>query len=146
MRRALASCAAAATLVLAVAAPLPAQETAGLSVSPSIGQVSTDAGRMVQDTVTVVNLSDEAMSVNATLAPLEVDPNGRFRAPATSVLPSAVPWGGVEPSVFQLPAGNSRRVTATMTPPAGTPAGGYYAAIRIIGTPTNGDSVQVIHP
>ncbi|MEX2555681.1 MAG: hypothetical protein WEB06_08615 [Actinomycetota bacterium] len=146
MRRALASFAAAATLVLAVPTPLPAQETAGLSASPSLGQVSTDAGRMVQDTVTVVNLSDEAMSVSATLAPLEVDPNGRFISPATSDLPSAVPWGGVEPSVFQLPAQNSRRVTATMTPPSGTPAGGYYAALRLIGTPTSGDSVQVIHP
>ncbi len=115
-------------VVLSATAP-GAQTQRDLSVSPSYGEVSTDAGRMVQDEIAVVNLSDEDIAVIASLAPLEIGADGAFRSPASSDLPSAVPWGTVEPSTFNLPSGNSRVVRATFTPPAGTPAGGYYAAV-----------------
>lgn len=148
MRRALASCpvAIALALVLAVAPELPAQTRPGLGVSPAVGQISTEGDRMAQDTFRVVNLSDTDMNVTASLTPLEIDADGRFRAVAGSDLPSAERWGGVEPSVFQLPRENSRAVTAKVTPPRGTPAGGYYAAVKLVGSIPGEGTVQTLHP
>ena len=145
MRRRVVACLFAVGLVVLAAAAPEAQAPRDLSVSPPYGQISTDAGRMGQADINVVNLSDEEISVIASISPLEVDADGTFRATASD-LASAVPWGAVEPSSFTLPAGTTRIVRATFTPPPGTPAGGYYSAVRLAGTIGSSGSVEAVHP
>jgi hypothetical protein len=136
-----------AALPFVAVAPATGQEAeAELGISPVVGQLATAPGRTIEETVTIVNLSDGPLQVGMALDDLEVDVRGRFSAvPSESRPSSAVPWGFVEPQGLQLPAGNSRDIKVALTPPEGTAPGGYSAALRFM-VESRGRTTEIVHP
>jgi len=119
----------------------------GLDVSPRVGIRSTVPGRIVEEILTVVNLSSDDYSVAATIDDLAVDSEGRFfSGPAGSGLPSAAAWGVVQPASFLLPRGHTQTVRIAFKPPARTQPQGYYASINFVGSPSQGPAVRSMHP
>ena len=111
----------------------------GLEVTPATVIRGTAPGRLVEETVTVVNLSQETYNVTARLDDARVDQKGRFGGTGPgSGLPSAVPWGTVQPASFTLPAGHTQNVLVSFTPPKGIEGGGYYAMVDFGGLPGSG--------
>ena len=140
-----------ATALAAVALALPGVSAPAsgntLSVGPLVGERGTLAGRTVEETVHVSNLSSgDDYNVSATLTPLEVDENGNFRsAGSESSLSSAASWGTVEPAAFLLSAGHSQDVKVSFRPPKNTPAQGYFAAVKFSGASPSGGRTSVVH-
>ena len=116
-----------------------------LSVSPEVGIRGTLPGEAVEETVTIVNLSDATYQVSATLTPLDVRADGTLASEGSSTLPSAALWGSVEPSSFLLPRGHTLDVKVGFKPPQGTSARGYYAAVRFAGETPNGGRTTIVH-
>ena len=131
--------------VVATGAVAASTASDGLEVTPTTAIRGTVPGRLVEETVTVVNLSHEDFSVTGTLGDARVDTGGRFSAAAGSGLPSAAAWGSMQPASFLLPAGHTQNVTVTFTPPKGTTGGGYYAAVDFAGRSGSGVSASATH-
>jgi len=118
----------------------------GLEVTPATAIRGTAPGRLVEETVTVVNLSREDFSVTAKLADARVDQRGRFSSvDPGSGLPSAAAWGTLQPASFMLPAGHTQNVVVSFTPPKGTAGGGYYATLDLSGLSGSGASATATH-
>jgi hypothetical protein len=121
--------------------------SSGIDVAPARSDLSTAPGRIVEETLTVVNLSGDDYNVSATLGDLTIDENGRFSAAATgSGLPSAVVWGVVEPTSFLLPSQHTQTVRVAFKPPPSARPSGYYAAVNFAGSTSQGSSVRAMHP
>jgi hypothetical protein len=121
--------------------------SSGIDVAPARSDLSTAPGRIVEETLTVVNLSGDDYNVSATLGDLTVDENGRFSSVAAgSGLPSAVAWGVVEPASFLLPSQHTQTVRVAFKPSPGARPSGYYAAVNFAGSTTQGSSVRATHP
>ncbi|TMK17996.1 MAG: hypothetical protein E6G68_07940 [Actinobacteria bacterium] len=126
---------------------LPAGGAPGdLGVAPGIGIRSTGPGRTVEESVTVVNLSEDDFSVTGSLTDVVVDEKGTFSTvDHGSGLPSAAAWGVVDPATFVLPRGHTQTVKLSFTPPKTTVGGGYYTAARFTGQSGRGTTTSATH-
>lgn len=98
-----------------------------LTVSPAIIEDFLDAGQQGVATVTVINLSEQPLPIQAITAPFVVgddehiiDGEGRY---------DASDWLRIEPASVLLAAGESEEVTITYDVPADAGPGGHYATV-----------------
>jgi hypothetical protein len=141
MIRRFAALALALAAVVAVAGVGAAAGSLEIGVSPLYDVRGVDPANAVEETINVVNLSDEDMHIAVTLTELRINALGALASvePGTG-LPSAASWGKAEPAAFELPRGHVQNVRLTFVPPAQTKPGGYYSAARVVGTTSSGET------
>jgi len=122
-------------MLLMFALPSPAR-AAGLSLSPGRLELEMNPGSERTFPLTAYYEKGEGVQPNARLVVRFNDwmmkPDGDIILSQPGLLPrSSANWLLVSPSEFLLPVGNSQPIRVTVSVPAGTKPGSYYAAIFI---------------
>ncbi len=98
----------------------PVQES--FSVDPVIQDLALIPGKPFTYTLTVTNLSDAPLGIQATPQPFT-------QSGETAVVPPLLSWITLSPSSIILDPHGVKTMTVTLTPPSRTHNGGYYGMI-----------------
>ena len=117
--------------------PSPAQAQLSFGVAPIRAEHVVQPGDMKTDLIVVENTSDRPLRARVTVADWHLERDGAPVFVKRGELPtfSMSEWVEINPSEFAVNPGDLQTIRYTVTAPAGTPAGGYRAAILIESLP-----------
>lgn len=120
---------------------------AGVSISPSINEITLGSGLLTSDTkITVTNTTDKAMTVTFSVADVTANAKGEvtLQDPQPDQKTSLAKWMSISPSEPQLlPANGSVTVTVSIANSADMAPGGHYGAViaTVSGSASSGGKV-----
>jgi hypothetical protein len=114
------------------AAHAEATPSQAITLSPASNDVAVDAGKTATESVDVINSGDKPFNASVSTAPYYV--SGENYDPHFAQLPGTIDASGwIKPSFTSTTVAGGKKISLpyTISVPANTPAGGYYAVLFV---------------